>query len=312
MDEEKNRDAVEASYAAQSGFYEELYHDRAEAVSDGRFFRDDTPKAWVHRRLLQCADPLLECDPQARWLTVGDGRFGRDAHYIESKGLRVLATDISDSLLKQAKEQGYISECRALNAEAMALEDNSHDFVLCKESYHHFPRPAIALYEMMRVASQGVILIEPNDEPTVAPLLFVAKRLFKSIAMRLGLGQLLRTQDTSIIQPNTHFFEKSGNYMYGLSARELEKVAIGLNCAVIALKGMDICEEALEEEGITIEALQRRSEHIEQVVKRSLSQNRHGYLAAIILKFDPEEALRAALEAQGYNIIDLPRNPHLA
>ena len=52
--------------------------------------------------ILEVADPLLEQFPQACWLTVGDGRFGRDAHYIESKCVRVVASDISDVLLAKA------------------------------------------------------------------------------------------------------------------------------------------------------------------------------------------------------------------
>ena len=49
------------------------------------------------------------------------------------------------------------------NAENLSFEDKTIDFILCKESYHHFPRPMVALYEMLRVARNGVLLIEPND-----------------------------------------------------------------------------------------------------------------------------------------------------
>ena len=65
----------------------------------------------------QLIDPLLESDPSSRWLTVGDGRYGRDAKYISDKQGKVLATDISEYLLKEAKENGFIEEYKVENAE---------------------------------------------------------------------------------------------------------------------------------------------------------------------------------------------------
>ena len=53
-------------------------------------------------------DPLIEVFIDANWLTVGDGRFGDDTHYIQNKGIEILATYISDILLKEAKEIGHI------------------------------------------------------------------------------------------------------------------------------------------------------------------------------------------------------------
>jgi SAM-dependent methyltransferase len=44
------------------------------------------------------------------------------------------------------------------NAEQLSFEDESFDFVLCKEAYHHFPRPMIALYEMIRRRCRLIVL----------------------------------------------------------------------------------------------------------------------------------------------------------
>ena len=123
----------------------------------------DTVDAWLHARLFKSIDPLFITYTDATWLTIGDGQFGREAHYIREKGLKVLATDISDLLLKEGKAMGYIDDYRKENAESLSFLDNSFDFVLCKGSFHHFPRPMIGLYEMLRVAKKGVVLIEPND-----------------------------------------------------------------------------------------------------------------------------------------------------
>lgn len=127
------------------------------------WLEEDTVDAWRHRRMYQAIDPIIEAIPKAKWLTVGDGRYGKDAHYLLQKGCDVIASDISDFLLQEGKKAGYISNYKQENAEKLSFNDDEFDFIFCKESYHHFPRPMIALYEMIRVARQGVILIEPND-----------------------------------------------------------------------------------------------------------------------------------------------------
>lgn len=50
------------------------------------------------------------------------------------------------------------------NAESLSFRDNEFEVAFCKEAYHHFPRPFLALYEMLRVASKAVVLAEPNDQ----------------------------------------------------------------------------------------------------------------------------------------------------
>src|SRR5213075_2707793 len=105
----------------------------------------------------------LEGFPESSWVTIGDGRCASDARYIRSCGRSVLATDIAPQLLRVAKERGAIDDYRAENAESLSFVDEQFDFALCKEAYHHFPRPMIALYEMLRVARVGVVLIEPYD-----------------------------------------------------------------------------------------------------------------------------------------------------
>ncbi len=79
------------------------------------WFQTDTVDAWRHQRMYACLDPLLEVYRDSEWLTVGDGRFGKDAHYILNKGHKVVASDISDVLLKIGAEKGYIREFKAAN-----------------------------------------------------------------------------------------------------------------------------------------------------------------------------------------------------
>ena len=147
------------SYAAHERTYDtEINQNLAQTWT-----KENTIDSWRHARMYQCVDPLLIEFPGARWLTVGDGRYGTDAHYLEQHHADAVATDIADGMLQRAKAAGYIKNFQKENAEQLSFEDESFDFVLCKEAYHHFPRPMIALYEMIRVAKRGVVLIEPDE-----------------------------------------------------------------------------------------------------------------------------------------------------
>ena len=61
----------------------------------------DTVDFWRHQRMYDSVLPILKVDSKSKWLTVGDGRYGRDAHILKRMGPNIsdLATDISDSLL---------------------------------------------------------------------------------------------------------------------------------------------------------------------------------------------------------------------
>jgi ubiquinone/menaquinone biosynthesis C-methylase UbiE len=189
------------------------------------WMQTDTVDHWRHARMLDSLDPLLHCYPDSRWLTVGDGRWGSDARYILDRGSRALATDIGGSLLKEGKERGYIPEYEVQNAEHLTYEDSAFDFVLCKESYHHFPRPALALYEMLRVARRAVVLIEPQDEYPGLPL--------------RGLKILIKRMTGRRFQTGYDSFEEVGNYVYTISKRELTKVALGLDLTHIAFRSLN-------------------------------------------------------------------------
>lgn len=156
-------DVVKQSYINQSEYLKKYIKGSKEEIHSKTWLDTNTVDAWRHRRMYQLLDPLLTIDPNANWVTVGDGRFGLDAQYIANAGCQVLPTDISDTLLKKAYDLGIIKKFQVENAEKLTFENESFDYVFCKESYHHFPRPTIALYEMLRIAKKGVILIEPND-----------------------------------------------------------------------------------------------------------------------------------------------------
>lgn len=166
-----------------------------------------TVNYWRHTRLLA---PVLDVLPGLKefsWLSIGDGA-GTDAWRLLQAGFKhVVATDLDDTVLRQTHAGGYISHYQIENAEKLSFPDNSFDFVLCKEALHHMSRPYAAIYEFFRVARYGVVIIEPQDPWVDWPC---------------------RTDATS---PH---YEAVGNYVYQYSARELEKIAYGLNITGVA------------------------------------------------------------------------------
>lgn len=280
------------------------------------WLKTDTVDYWRHARMYACVDPLLKAYPASKWLTVGDGRYGRDAWYLSQHGANAVASDISDILLKEGRDAGLITDFSKENAEALSFPDNSFDFVFCKESYHHFPRPMVALYEMLRVARIGVILIEPNEAPVLNGLRFVMKRVLKRCLMAVGLSPRLRTSDTSLVAYGNSY-EVSGNYVYALSEREIEKAALGLNLPAVAFKGLnDWYEEGLEDEVCHPDsaALKKVKSEIRKADRKSrlgLSLGSHIQLVACIFKGNLSADARNGLGENGFRVVDLPRNPHI-
>jgi len=277
------------------------------------WFNTNTVDSWRHKRMYTLIDPLLAYYPEAKWLTVGDGRYGKDAHYIQQKGISALPTDISDFLLKEAKEMGYITDFRKENAEALSFPDETFDFVFCKESYHHFPRPMVALHEMIRVARKGVVLIEPNDSQIIN---FTEIKLSTSI---LVFWRFFKNFIKSFLKKTIHHhfggyeLDGGGNYIYTISEREIEKVALGLNLKMVAFKGLNDCYA----EGVEYEKLAKKSglyNKVKTEIKKAdkdckLGVRSFDLLAAIIFKKIPSSECIEALKNINFKAITLPKNP---
>jgi ubiquinone/menaquinone biosynthesis C-methylase UbiE len=301
----KNDDFAELSYTQHEKHYQEYQKGKEKTRRARSWQRTDTVDAWCRQRLIGAIDPILRTFPDARWLTVGDGRYGSDAHYIESKGSAALATDISDVLLKQAVKEGYIKDARRENAEALSLKSSEFDFVLCKDSLHHFPRPALAIYEMLRVAKNGIVLIEPNDEFIFSGLFEYAYRTLKNLFFTV----LLRRKKKN------YQYEEVGNYIYGISRREIEKIALALNYPAVAFKGVNTCYI----EGIEYEKLGEKGPLFRKVrfmiawrnLLSWLGLKPSGVLATIVFKVLVNMKLEKKLISSGYKVIRLPRNPYL-
>lgn len=273
------------------------------------WFREGTIAYAQARQRDSISDPLLTSYPGAEWVTVGDGRYGSDAHYVGIHGGRVVATDISDALLREGAEIGYITAFQKENAEALSFADASKDFVLCKESYHHFPRPMKALYEMLRVSRKGVILLEPID-----PYVYknFAQALFRGVLSAingLGLFKLLIGRE---IKRAT--YEDVGNYVYKISAREMEKVALGLNYPYVAFKGINIYHKnGSENISATKFSFAKLTVDVMTGMLNLISGLRIAepqLLAVVIFKETPTEECLAEMRKYGYKIVKLSRNPY--
>lgn len=251
---------------------------------------------WRHTRMLDLTRPIWVSFPESKWITVGDGRYGSDAAYLHSHGVKVIATSLTDDKLKHAHEQGHIPAFQAENAERISLPDNAVDFVLCKEAYHHFPRPPIALYEMLRVARIGVVLIEPLDNPK---LLDGLKRLLK----RLIRGD------------REMQFEPSGNFLYRLNVRELGKLMTAMGGEDMAFKGINDFFHA------RLGGHPARSFNIGYVVTRLgiATQNvlsrvgllGYGLGCVVVCRPGVGEEILGPLRESGFVHIELPKNPYV-
>jgi SAM-dependent methyltransferase len=256
---------------------------------------------FIQNRLLELTKPLL--NSKNRWVTVGDG-YGFDANYLYDHGQDVVATDISSTFLELSKQAGLFDVFSIENAERLSFEDDQFDYAMCKEAYHHFPRPYIAVYEMLRVAKKGIILIEPHDPLSRMPFL-------------LALRNILDNWNVNTLQKywkNRYSFEEVGNYVFKLSERECEKIAMGMNLPAIAFKGINnnYYKASTTNEPYNSSAfkkLQRKIKWHNFLSKLTLMP--YQVLSAIIFKQTPDEKTIEDLQKNGYRVYILPKNPYL-
>lgn len=252
--------------------------------------------SWIHNRMFLTIDPLIHHFPQATWITIGDGKYGTDAYYLETKGLNVLATSLTDATLVIANQKGYIKNFRAENAEKISAPNNSFDFVLCKESYHHFPRPSVAFYEMLRIAKKAVILIEPIEEKKI-------------------LDNLKTIIKKTIRRDKSTLFEPSGNFIYRINISEIEKMLTALNYHSFAVKKFNFfyhpkisCQKYRD---FSIATIFTKLGIVVQDILSFLRVLSYGVAAIIIFKETPSKNLINEMQKKGFYFVTLPTNPYL-
>lgn len=289
----------EISYRYHQDHWKAITEDKSWRKLIDSWFDTSTADYWRHRRMYEAADYLAR-STTGQWLTIGDGQYGLDSVRLRERGVpSVLPTDIADASLKEAKERGIIGEYRVENAERLSFADRTFDYVFCKEAFHHFPRPFLALYEMLRVAEKGVVLIEPQDQ-IASPLRQALYRLRKLLGRQRHFDQ--------------HRYEDSGNYVYALSERDIEKACLGVNLPCVAFKGLtDLYVKGGEFEPATFSSrkfLLMRAVIVLHGLLVKVGLSRHNVLMCCIFKEPPTPGVRGPLAANGWRIVDLPRNPY--
>jgi len=265
------------------------------------FTHRETVDAWLHERMLQFLCPIAAAYPNASWLTIGDE--GTDGWMLRQYGAKaVTASSISDVRLKKAADLGHLNgiEVRALNAEHLDLPDDSFDFVLCCQAYHHVRRPPLAFYEFVRVARFGFILVEPIELPVTRPL-DVVRRLAKT---------LLRGSP-----PESDLFEPAGNFIYRLSERDIFRMAAAVQLPWFAIKTFNnfylpwLAEQ--HRESLLAQLILKLGIGAQDALSSCRLMSPGLCVGFVATSLDTMSA-RDALQADRFRIVSIPRNPYAA
>jgi ubiquinone/menaquinone biosynthesis C-methylase UbiE len=280
--------SIQKSHAAHARRIDELVDEQ-----DARLVYIDRggTQEWRERsRTLELWRPFWQTP--GTWLTVADNN-GFEAHYLQGKGQEVTASDISDALLREAHLRGGIAKFRAINAEAIDFPDDSFDYVSCREAFHHFPRAYRGLYEMVRVARKAALMIEPADMLMQMPELLFLKNVLDRFDRRW----------IDKIWKNHYSFETVGNYVFKISEREVEKMAMGMGLPCVAFKPFNAAP------GVDPKRAEKVVRRRDVLCRMHLAP--YVMLCCAVFKQMPDEHTIQTLREMGYKIIPLPKNPYL-
>lgn len=295
------------SYQRHEEWYNHLFPTQAHKLDYYKRMKTanaENISGWLQHFFFSCLYPLMKETSQS-WLTVGDA-YGFDAHYLLTQDQKVTATDLNDEFLKVAHSLDMIHDYAAANAEQLFFNDNQFDYTLCKESYHHFPRPYAALYEMMRVSRKAVVIMEPNDPVLKMPLLMFLMNLFSNKYFTLS----------DKLWKNRFSYEPVGNFVYKVSEREFEKFAAGLNFPAVAFKMINPNFYHKDTEFLKpsfkvkeFRRIKAKKMFADLLMKLRIIPGQ--VLCSVIFKEQPTMDMRGRLEKSGFKIVDIPKNPFI-
>lgn len=125
---------------------------------------------------------------------------GMVSESLARSGAKVTAVDFSTAAIARAHERmrRYDFEARffVADAEALPFASDAFDLVVVHDGLHHLDDPYRAVAEMGRVASEGVLVLEP------------ARAFLTSLAVRLGLAEEV---------------EEAGNYVRRLAPKKVAR-----------------------------------------------------------------------------------------
>ena len=267
---------------------------------------EDTIDGWRHRSMVD----FTRCfaDQDASWLTIGDLNGG-DAMRLRSHGIRgtVVASNLTTASLKPSHDAGLIGDYMAINAEAISLPDGSFDYVLCKESMHHMPRPMLAIYEMLRVAREAVFLVEPQDPVIDLPRQRESSYWYEAEGNRLAIGA--KGSNVPVMNLSIDWFECPGQYVYTLSRREIRKLSYGMGLPVYGYKNFsdNIDADLLVQPAtnpVAMAAWRAKVGQMDQLA--ALQALPYSYISAVFFKRFPRPEIIERLAGYGFSLFRTP------
>ena len=163
----------------------------------------------------------------------------------------------------------------------------------------------IFIFKMLRLLNKkGIVLIEPADQYVDSTILQIPFRNLKNYLRKKLKNRSIRND-----------FETSGNYVYRLSKREIEKLAYGLSLKTIAFYGMN--DYFIPGIGTTkIDKPSKGFSKLKAVIKLqdilcSFGLLKPSILIAVIFKENVDDHLKQTLKKHNFEVIDLEKNPYL-
>jgi hypothetical protein len=255
-----------------------------------------------HYTMLDNIIPIINAfGKETKWLTIGD-HHGREAIYLKRKDVNhvicsSLKHQFGDGILNYSgmeSETNFnkVNEVINLDVETMNLVTNV-DFTLCKETFHHFPRPMLGLYKMLESSKKGIVLIEPQEN-----MQFVE-----------SFGQI--NNEDKISNP----YEKIGNFKYEINIREVCKAAWALYLPHVIVKGFNdpYWPGFFKDHSMTIDEkwdkYTRDLEHLNNYGKTN--KRIYNLVVCSVLKNVLNKDQREILIKGDYKIYDRPMNKHI-
>jgi SAM-dependent methyltransferase len=148
----------------------------------------------------------------ARVLNICCGS-GMDVEFMAEQTARAIGLDFSKEAVLRARERARRRGFHALlvvgDAENLPFRNDAVAVGFVHDGLHHLAEPHRAIHELVRVARDAVVLVEP------------AKALLTRVAVKLGLSV---------------DYEDAGNYVYRFSRNELASVFRGLGIGQVTIR----------------------------------------------------------------------------
>jgi SAM-dependent methyltransferase len=127
---------------------------------DQRQLHREKDRSWL-LSMLETQVQHHRMDPNLSVLVIGGSES--DLEVLKRVGFQTIT--LSDLVLEPLVTESATSKADlcVLDAEAMAVSDESYDLVVAFEVLHHCRSPHRALCEMIRVSRRYVLFLEPND-----------------------------------------------------------------------------------------------------------------------------------------------------